>query len=391
MNFHLPTREECQQIVKDSDAFYCSEKVIEGQRVEMYDYRLASHSDFFPEGLPSRVELRGLTFVEQPDGTWQRNILLNKFFNVNQTIGWMYEDLKDKAITRAQNKEDGSIISFVKFSNGEVRAKSKMSFESPQAVMAQEIYNNSKIYAQFINDCIAAKLTPIFELVFPNNQIVLEYQETELILLHIRTHNGDYFTRDEIKLMIYRTGFDGLDDVKITQDFHPLSTLDNLLHLKETSQEPIEGWVVTFEDGQMAKIKTDKYLQLHGLIGPDAFRENLLIETILNGNIDDVISALTPGKKKEDIESLATLMDSHFNSLVVQFKELRRKYFQDFNENRKEFAIKHKGNPLFPSVMGTIRTSFRDVEEVAEKAVKQLVLKQCNTLAKAREYIERLK
>lgn len=390
MNFHLPTREECQQIVKDSDAFYCSEKVIEGQRVEMYDYRLASHSDYFPEGSPSRVELRGLTFVEQPDDTWQINILLNKFFNVNQTIGWMYEDLKDKAIIRVQNKEDGSIISFVKFANGVVRAKSKMSFESPQAVMAQRLYDEGRGLKAMVKDCFENNLVPVFELCSPSNQIVLEYEYEDLILLQVRRSTGEYLqVNDFINCPIEWK-------VTFTKDFElvaedGVSILDNLLDVKAYSKEPIEGWVVTFEDGQMAKIKTDKYLQLHGLIGPDAFRENLLIETILNGNIDDVISALTPGKKKEDIESLATLMDSHFNSLVVQFKELRRKYFQDFNENRKEFAIKHKGNPLFPSVMGTIRTSFRDVEEVAEKAVKQLVLKQCNTLTNAREYIEGLK
>ena len=32
----------------------------------------------------NNFELRGLCFVEQSDGTWKRNILMNKFFNINQ-------------------------------------------------------------------------------------------------------------------------------------------------------------------------------------------------------------------------------------------------------------------------------------------------------------------
>ncbi len=82
MKINLPTRERCQEIVKNSEAFYCMEKVVEGQKVELYDYRLVSISDFVDN---DAFELRGLTFVQTDNGTWERNILLNKFFNVNQT------------------------------------------------------------------------------------------------------------------------------------------------------------------------------------------------------------------------------------------------------------------------------------------------------------------
>ena len=38
----LKTRDECQEIIKNSEAFYCSETIVDGFKVEMYDYRLAS-------------------------------------------------------------------------------------------------------------------------------------------------------------------------------------------------------------------------------------------------------------------------------------------------------------------------------------------------------------
>lgn len=386
MNFYLPTREECQHIIKKSEAFYVAERVVEGQNVEIYDYRLASISDFFPEGGDNWTELRGLTFVQQENGTWERNILMQKFFNVNQTIGWMYDDVKNKKITRVQNKEDGSIISFVKFANGKVRAKSKMSFESEQAVMAQEVYDNDENLQKMVKTMIDQNLPiiPIFELVSPENQIVLEYQKTELRLLQVRNAEyGTYSDTEEVALSW---------NVPYAEEFpESMKNLDDLLARKELDQSNIEGWVVTFNDGQMAKIKTDKYLSLHGLIGPDAFRENLLVKTILDGNIDDVISSLVPGNKKDKIIEVTEKVTHHFNHLVVEFKELRRKYFQDFEEDRKTFALKYRNEELFSGVMKTLNTSFKDVEKTAEDQVKMFIEKQCNSLGDAKKYLEELK
>jgi hypothetical protein len=82
MKYNLPTKEECDAICEKTDAFYKAERVIEGQNVVLYDYRLASISDFVDN---DAFELRGICFVQNEDSTWERNILLNKFFNVGQT------------------------------------------------------------------------------------------------------------------------------------------------------------------------------------------------------------------------------------------------------------------------------------------------------------------
>lgn len=428
MDFYLPTKQECDAICDKTEAFYRADRVVEGQNVAIYDYRLASISDFVDN---KAFELRGLCFVENSKGEWERNILMNKFFNINQTTmedivrltrgtkelyvgpknteqydkimskliktkeelvekrGWMYEDVKHKKITRVQNKEDGSIISFVKFENGEIRAKSKTSFESDQAQMAQELYNNNKKYREYIDMCLDCNSVPIFELCSPENQIVLEYQETKLVLLQVREKNsGEYSNIEAFKEAYYGPIHYGIE---VAEDFpESMKNLDDLLARKEIDTSDIEGWIITFEDGQMAKIKTDKYLSLHGLIGPDAFRENLLIKTILDGNIDDVIAALVPGEKKNKIIYLSEKVEHRFNHLVVEFKELRRKYFQDFGEVRKDFAIEHSKDELFGSVMKTLKTSFRDVEQTAEKAVKEHIERSTNSLGKAKEWIGKI-
>lgn len=397
MEFNLLTRDECQEIVKNSEAFYCTTTEVEGYLVEMYDYRLASYTDFEDN---KAYELRGLTFIEVSPGVWERNILMSKFFNCNQTINWMYEDLKDKKIVRVQDKLDGSIISFVKFPNGKVFAKSKMSFTSDQAIMAQEIYDTNQNVRVLVNTEIERGHVPIFELVSPNNQIVLEYDETKLVLLQIRNaETGEYTNKDYMnsicKSFMVEMAQDLLSNVQVlanTKMINALpekidvSLLDVLLEQKEIL-EGIEGFITTFEDGQMAKIKTDWYLRLHGLIGPDAFRENLLIETILNGQIDDVLGNLVEGTKKDKIKDIEGIVNHKFNHYVQEYKNLRGLYFNKFDEDRKSFAMKYKQNEVFPLVMRNLNTSFTEVEQIAEKSVKEFILNKTKRLKDAKDWL----
>jgi len=396
MEFYLPTRYECREIVKLSEAFYVTEREVNGFKVEMYDYRLASIVDFRDN---KAFELRGLTFVYNPDnGVWERNLLMEKFFNVNQTEGWMYGDLRDKKIVRVQDKLDGSIISFVRFPDGVIRPKSKMSFESEQALMAKEIFLKNKCLRQFIVDCFTANLTPIFELVSPFSQVVLEYSESELVLLQIRKEDGTYF--DSKKMKIYADNYCIGNSLPVSKDFDlkeleketdllgENNILGTLLWHKKNNTNNIEGWVITFEDGMKAKVKTDHYLQLHGLIGPDAFRENLLIKTILDGNIDDVLGNLTPGPKKDRILEIEKIVNKKFNHLVVEFKMLRGEFYNKYNENRKEFALDNRKHPLFGIVMKNLHGKMSEVEKIAENAITEYIRKQTNSLGNAREWLE---
>jgi T4 RnlA family RNA ligase len=488
MKFNLLTKEQCDLIVASTDAFYRADRVVEGVNVVLYDYRLASISDFVDH---QAFELRGLCFVEQEDGTWKRNLLMNKFFNINQTTmndvyhftledgsvvsfdedefvdsragvcwgkikcpcyvkendtivnhadakyiddtyrkdgndediddilnrykvvtkiklekrGWMYDDVKDKRIVAVANKEDGSVITFVKFPNGNIRAKSKMSFDSEQAVMAQKIFDEDEDIKTFVKDAMDADMVCVFELCSPENQIVLEYAETELILLQVRDdEDGVYYDREDLECLVYNTPIrlarqhdlnefqaeaemfnDGKDDI-----------LDRLLLQKEINQSDIEGWVVTFADGQMAKIKTNKYLSLHGLIGPDAFRENLLIKTIIDDNIDDVISALVPGAKRDRIVELTEKVQHNFDHLLVEYKKLRGEFYNVYGEDRKNFSLQYspkgkKPHDLFGWVMKSLKgSSFTEVEKLAQEVAKGYILKRCNTLGDAKDYVEGL-
>ncbi len=432
MNFCLPELKEVERIVKNSEAFYIKDTVVEGQNVKLVDYRLASISDF----VNGSFELRGLCFVQQSNGTWKRHLLLNKFFNLGQTkfsdeLSWMYEDVNDKKITSVSDKCDGSIISFVQFDAG-IRAKSKMSFDSDQSKSAQKIYDSDKELQKFISICSDLKKTPIFELVGYENCIVLNYpMSSELRLLQIRDNRtGEYLTRADINNLIKSAE---LTSIKITKNYNldelqtvasgyteeearnrlndkkfqslqemidflsiSLNSSENgmkildLLILAKEYVENEEGEVISWSDGQMAKIKNLHYLELHSLIGPDSFRENILIQTIISGNIDDVISALVPGTKKDKIVQMDKIVTDYFNHLVVKFKALRDSYYNEYKENRKDFAINNKKNVLFGSVMKSLHAKISDTEKIAEEAVKEYILRETNSLSKAKQFVDRI-
>jgi hypothetical protein len=87
---------------------------------------------------------------------------------------------------------------------------------------------------------------------------------------------------------------------------------------------------------------------------------------------------------------MSAKIQHNFNHLVTEYKSLRGLYFNKFQEDRKEFALKYKNHELFNAVMKTLNTSFRDVEQTAKQAVTDFLLKKYNTLTSAREFLNLL-
>jgi T4 RnlA family RNA ligase len=198
--YFLPTYIECRKICDSNDnfLFYESKTNIDGYNVSIFNYRLAQYSDFInplKDGSSiNALELRGLTFVFRKDGSlYKRYLLLDKFFNLEQTPCSMYSVVKDYKIKNIYNKEDGSIASFVRLPNGKVLGRSKTSFQSDQAIEIQKIYEKDGQIKQFVDFCIDEDIVPIFEYVSPTNRIVVPYANTELILLRMRDNKtGEY-------------------------------------------------------------------------------------------------------------------------------------------------------------------------------------------------------
>jgi len=361
-SYYLPSYEEARLVcdTHDNFIFYETKHNVNGFDVSIFNYRLAQYSQF-ENPVPSRpdiksFEMRGLTFVWNKDGSlFKRFLLLDKFFNMDQTPCSMYSIVKDFKIKNIYNKEDGSVASFIKLPDGSVAGKSKTSFQSDQAIEIQKIYDTDQDIRNFVDYCLDKDVNPIFEFVSPNNRIVVPYANTDLILLRIRDNKtGEYLDIDNYK--------DHLNGISVAESDsgHTLDSIKDAV-VKMVNKE---GVIVQFDNGKMVKIKSPWYCERHRLFTTELNRENTLIGLILDETIDDVMAQIEEPTKKLEIESLITIINKEIKKISDEVDELLKNY----NGNVKDFALKYSKDKLFPIAVGVING--RDKIDLIKRRIK---------------------
>jgi len=364
--YNLLSYNEALALTIGKDApFYESKLFVDNFSVSIFNYRLAMYSDFIDN---DAFEMRGLTFVFNSDGSlFKRYLLLHKFFNLNQVEETQYSLIKDLKIKSIHNKEDGSIASFIRLPNGDVIGKSKMSFESGQALGMNRLYKSNSDLKRFVDWSLDNDLVAIFEYVAPTNRIVLKYSDEELILLRLR----DNKTGEYLDLSKYS---DKIGSVKVAPS--DVGTLDELVELSH-SVEDKEGWIIEFTNGLFIKIKTTWYINLHSLCTNDIYRENILIGCILDNTIDDIIGQI-PETEVEAHERIDKIINVVKHSVAEKVTDILKSYDlfleggvgKDWEGElrlqlmRKTFALKCREDKNFAYVMSLSKG--KDVYELAK-------------------------
>jgi RNA ligase len=349
--FHLPDYIKCLEICDKSDGiFYESKFSIDGYNISIFNYRLSTYNDFVTY---EAFELRGLTFVFNSDGSvYKRFLLMEKFFNINENESTLFDVVKDKKVKSVYLKEDGSIINFIELPNGRILAKSKMSFESEQALMGQKLFESNENINIFVKDCISKDLVPVFEYVGPMNRVVVKYDNSDLILLRLRDNKtGKYLS---------------IEDYDISKPISFKFTLSDLMNLKG-NLESIEGWIVEFVDGQKIKIKTDWYHSLHRILTDYSNREDYLIDMILDEKIDDILSLMDYGsEQRRFVENVVEIT----NKKIMDISNEVDRVLSTYDGDRKSFALEHNNHKLFGLMTQVI--SGRDKMEVIKFLIKKV-------------------
>lgn len=384
MKYYIPTYDECLRMCNTSEsAFYENKYVVDGYNISLFNYRIAQYKDFIEpvEGEEMKAfELRGLTFVFNTDGTvYKRFLLLQKFFNLNQTSDSLYDVVKNYTIKDISNKEDGSIASFIELPNGKIVGKSKMSFESEQAVGINNVYRTNEDVNRFVKYTIENDMVAIFEYVAPHNRIVLRYIEEELILLKVRNNStGKYIDLSDLK--------DVIGGIKVAPSEN-LRGLDKLIEEGETTENK-EGWVIHATDGNdddfFYKLKTVWYFDLHGLLTNDLYREHVLVKHILDEKIDDIIAQI-PTEELEAVERIDKIINVVKHELNVKATEVR-KFVDVFDEmgSKREFGKKYQGVPNFGYVMSIVNSNGLVTEfDVAKRFIEG----ECEKLEMCRNWL----
>jgi len=277
-------------------------------------------------------ELRGTAFYsEKGKEDWKLFCrAYPKFFNLGEIPGDFTEN---NDIIESYEKLDGSVIFFGSIKD-KIIAKSKTSINSDQAKMAQDIFDNNEDIKLFCSKMIDKGETPVFELVGPDNVIVLRYSKNELVLLGtVNNVTGKITTYENLNIR--------------TAEVYKGYTWDKLLEIQETAKPDIEGFVVKTENG-LVKVKVKSYVQLHHL--KDSVNNTKTLATlILDDNLDDLLGSFRDEKDTIDyIISMQDRISEQYNHLVKTVEDM---YEETKHLSRKEFAIKNKERPLFGLVM----------------------------------------
>jgi len=367
----IPTYEQAVELCSGEEApFYESKMIVDGFNVSVFNYRLAQYKDFaYP--IPEKPELkgyemRGLTFVFNEDGSlFNRYVLLEKFFNLNQVPESLYSVVKNYKIKFINNKEDGSIASFIKLPNGKIIGKSKMGFDNDQADGINRIYKTNKEVKSLVDWALNNNIVPIFEYVAPNNRIVLRYPSEELILLRLR----DNVTGKHIDI---RDHLDKVGTIRVAPFEDEIKDLDHLIELNATQVDK-EGSIVTCEDEHgrdfFFKLKTPWYCERHGLLTEDLYREHIIIGYILDDKIDDILGQV-PEDEKEAHERINKIITIVKKSISDKVSEIEKAYEQFVKSgiSKKDYAInQRKGNPNFGFVMNMVKAD--DLRKMSKEEI----------------------
>lgn len=248
-----------------------------------------------------RRNFRGITFDRRSGELL--SLPLHKFFNVNQNEESRFDLHRDKAAT-IYEKLDGSMIHFYRI-DGRLVSSTCRSPDSEQAIAAMTLAKDKRLTDR-IGRSIDRRLTPVFELCAPWNQIVVRYEEPRLVYLVSRSMDtGAYVSED------------GYEDRARTFDFRFSEVMGML------DGENHEGYICHLDDGCILKVKTPWYMAKHRSVDLFMKPAYFVYEAALDGVMDDIISSC-PENYRQRLREVWREADEDFLTLKKSIEEANR-------------------------------------------------------------------
>jgi RNA ligase len=264
-----------------------------------------------------------------------------KFFNVHEheECDFLPPIPKDNSF-QAFEKLDGSLINLFNYKDEWIVA-SRGSFESDQAKWAKEILDKKGLIAHddatksSMWNNLNKKYTYIFELIVPQNRIVVNYGKMEDVVLLgvIKTEDGDELSYGDIKM---KYG----DIFTIVKRYNGVSDFDKL---KETFQDDVNEGLVIKLGKERYKLKWDEYVRLHKIVTNisnkdiwNHLKEGIPFDKMLEKVPDEFYSWVK--KTRADLETQYANIETESLKLFLNvYNELGASFII-----KKEFALRVK-------------------------------------------------
>lgn len=224
----------------------------------------------------------------------------DKFFNVDEMPETYVQNLPLGLSFTVLEKVDGSLGISYKH-KGQWRMATRGSFYSDQSKYATE-----HLIPKYNFDCVPDDATPLFEIIYPENRIIVNYGDTrELVLLSVLDkETGKDWSYDKIQELGKKLG------CRVAERFS--YTLEEMFKLQKEIDWQTEGWVILFENGLRVKIKGTDYLKIA------KFKSHLTPLTIWEGKVDGTFVKYLheiPEEIRGEAEELMNYLDNQLNVL----------------------------------------------------------------------------
>jgi RNA ligase len=261
----------------------------------------------------------------------------NKFHNLNTEYVPETMEANLSGVPLVTSKLDGSMGVLYQY-DGQVWVATRGSFDSDQARWATKWLRDHDAVVSFQPE---NGYTPVFEVIYAANRIVVDYDFEGLILLSlVEISTGREADRNHAEQ------FADYNEFKIVSKFDK-----SLAQCAAENTSNEEGYVLTYSNGVKVKVKFEEYVRLHRILtglNPKTVWE------MLSQNQWDAIDKLLADPKMP--EGFVTWLRDVATELNVQYHQLERAaqyHFADrpVDGNRKDNALYFKQFPNVQSIL----------------------------------------
>lgn len=281
----------------------------------------------------STLSCRGLIYNSETGIVLARPFA--KFFNYGQE-GAPTIDLDEPV--EVTEKMDGSLGILYRTPDGKLAISTRGSMDSDQAHWATEFFYKNN-YDEL--DWVEKEFSYLFEIIYPENKIVVDYGDTETLTLLSVIHIP---SGKSVSISVVAEELENA--IPITK-IYPYKTLREVLEAPEESNR--EGFVVRNINHERIKIKFEEYKLLHKFM--TRINPKHVWEVLAAGDDPDVVFANAPDEFHNWLKQVTKEFKDDFNKIKMEalhaFSLIVLNPDADMDKpiDRKEFALATEGNP----------------------------------------------
>lgn len=243
-----------------------------------------------------------------------------KFFNYGERL-----PLPGTQIVEVSEKMDGS-LGILYQQSGQFHFATRGSFVGDQAVWAtRHLYEHHRNL-----EALPQEYTLLFEIVYPQNRVVINYGDLEALVLIGARHkvHGYEMYASELDVIAEQWGF-------LRPKTYALSDWNALLNAAQDMGANEEGFVIRTSDNERYKIKSDAYKVAHRLMTQVSFKQ--VLEAYWQNTLEESVAGV-PDEFLGEIKAHVAVIEKRIADITYAVEEAWKQLPErQADENEKQY------------------------------------------------------